>query len=132
MRIDSRIPELPAAMLASMDQGTSGGQKVQNTSEPAGGSTTASRSDDSSNARQSVSVVSKPIEVKDAVEKLNKFVQSQKKHVNFSIDESTHSTVIKIFKTETGEMIKQYPPEEILAMAAHIRQSIGWIVDSKV
>ena len=79
----------------------------------------------------SKTTVQKPIDVEEAIEKLNKYVQSQKKYVNFSVDEKTHSTVIRFFKTETGELIKQFPPEEILAMAAKIRESIGWIVDNK-
>ena len=76
--------------------------------------------------------VQKPIDVKKAVETLDKYVQSQKKYVNFSVDEKTDTTVIKIYKTETGELIKQFPSDEILAMIANIRKSIGWFHDSKV
>jgi len=133
MRIDSRILDMPREMLQSTESGNAGGRQVQLTSEPEGGNTTPVRfemygvSDTPQRA-----TVPKPTDVKEAVEKLNKFVQSQQKHVNFSIDEATHSTVIKVFKTETGELIKQFPPDEILAMAARIRQNIGWMVDNKV
>ncbi len=70
-------------------------------------------------------------DVKGAVEKLNKIVQSQRTDVSFSVDEDAHATVIKFFKTETGELIKQFPPEEILAMKAKISKSVGWLIDSK-
>jgi flagellar protein FlaG len=133
MRIDSRILDIPRDVLKSIDTGNAGGRQVQHTSEPEGGNTAPVRHDTFgvSNTPSRVTVP-KPTDVKEAVEKLNRFVQSQQKHVNFSVDEATHSTVIKVFKTETGELIKQFPPEEILAMAARIRQNIGWLVDSKV
>ena len=133
MRVDSRILDMPRDVLSGVDTGNAGGRQVQYTSEPEGGNTTPIRFDTISvSTTPSQATVPEPIDVKEAVEKLNKYVQSQQKHVNFSIDEATHSTVIKIFKTETGELIKQFPPEEILAMAAYIRQSIGWMIDTKV
>jgi len=132
MRIESTIPDMPREMLTSVESGSAGGRQVQNASKPEGGITTPTRPDTVSMSAGSLqTTVPKPIDVKEAVEKLNKYVQSQQKYINFSIDETTQSTVIKIYKTETGELIKQFPPEEILSMAAHISQSIGWLVDSK-
>lgn len=72
-----------------------------------------------------------PIDVHKAVEKLNKIAEAQKKDVSFSVDEASESTVIKIFRTNTGELIKQFPSEEILAMRARIRSNTGWFYDSK-
>ena len=133
MRIESGIPETSRVIQVKTDASTAASLKVQNTSEPEGGKSQATRFDTISVGDQpNVATVQKPVDVKEAIEKLNKFVQSQKKYVNFSVDEATHSTVIKIFKTETGELIKQFPAEEILAMAAKIRESIGWLYDSKV
>jgi flagellar protein FlaG len=133
MRIDSRILDIPREVLKSIDTGSTGGRQVQHTSEPEGGNTAAVRFDMYGVSKTpSRATVPKPTDVREAVEKLNDFVHSQQKHVNFSVDEATHSTVIKIFKTETGELIKQFPPEEILAMAARIRQNIGWLIDSRI
>ena len=130
MRIDSYISDTVRDVT-----GTGVSRQVQNTSKPEDGlnqNPQATRFDiNSVGVEPSKTTVQKPVDVNEAIEKLNKFVQSQKKHVNFSVDDATHSTVIKFFKTETGELIKQFPPEEILAMAAKIRESIGWLFDSK-
>ena len=72
------------------------------------------------------------VDVHKAAEKLNDLVRSLKRNVTFSVDEEAKATVIKIFKTETGELIKQIPSEEILAMSARIRKNIGWLVDKKL
>ena len=133
MRVDSRMLDMPRDVLSGTDVGNAGTRQVHTTSEPEGGNTAPIRfSTVSVSSTPSQATVPEPIDVKEAVEKLNKYVQSQQKHVNFSIDEATHSTVIKVYKTETGELIKQFPPEEILAMAAYLRQSIGWMIDTKV
>jgi len=73
-----------------------------------------------------------PIDVKNAVEKLNDFVQSQKTEVSFSVDKDAETTVIKVFKSETGELIRQYPPDEILAMKARINHTLGLLYDVKM
>ena len=73
-----------------------------------------------------------PIDVQKAVEKLNTIAESQRKNITFSVDEKSDSTVIKVFKTQTGELIKQFPPEEILAMRAKVRSNTNWFFDRKM
>ena len=71
------------------------------------------------------------IDVKVAVEKLNELAESQKKIVSYSVDSETQATVIRFYKSRTGELIKQYPQEEILALKAHIGKEAGWFIYSK-
>jgi len=134
MNIESRLPDITRVVQTSMDTGTVENRRVRNTSRP------DKNLDqkflvthfETSNVDKQPNTESKAIDVKEAVEKINEFVQSQQKYVNFSIDEATNSTVIKVFKTQTGELLKQYPVEEILALAAKLQKNIGWLVDSMV
>ena len=71
------------------------------------------------------------IDVHKAIEQLNELMRAQRRDVTFSVHEETKTTVIRVFKHETGELIKQIPPEEILAMVSRIRKNIGWLVDKK-
>ena len=71
------------------------------------------------------------IDIKKAVEVLSDLVRSQQTDVTFSVNEEADTPVIKVTKTETGELIKQFPPEEILAMIVRLRKNIGWLVDKK-
>ena len=73
-----------------------------------------------------------PIDVHKAVEKLNKMAEAQMRDVSFSIDKDADTTVIKVFKRKTGELIKQFPSELILAMKAKFRRNTGWFIDSKM
>jgi flagellar protein FlaG len=130
--IESRITEINREMPVGNDAVVAASRQVPNASEPVQQKTRATRSDSANAGNQSGHVITqKPIDVKTAVEKLNKLVQSQKKDVHFSVDEESQSTVIKFFKTETGELIKQFPAEEILSMIARIRKQVGWLHDSR-
>ena len=71
------------------------------------------------------------VDVRNTVEKLKALAEAQKKVVSFSIDKETQTTVIRFFKSQTGELIKQFPQEEVLALKAHINKNAGWFVDSK-
>lgn len=58
-----------------------------------------------------------------AVLDLNKYVQSLNRDLQFSIDEKTGRTVIKVLDSETKEVIRQIPPEEVLSLARNLKES---------
>ena len=70
-------------------------------------------------------------DVKQAIEKLKQLAEAEKKIVSYSIDTDTQTTVIKFFKSGTGELVKQYPQEEVLAVKAYMSKSAGWFIHSK-
>jgi flagellar protein FlaG len=59
-------------------------------------------------------------DVLGAVKNLKDFVQNTHRELNFSIDEQTGYTVVKVIDRETKEVIRQIPAEEVLAVARHI------------
>ena len=131
IRNESHLQSITLAMQSKADKSVAAERQIPNTSGPNSKKPRAIRFDaESSGVKLSNTKEQKPIDVKEAVEKLSKLARSQQKYVNFSVDEETHSTVIKIFQSETGELIKQFPAEEILAMIANIRKNVGWLVDS--
>ena len=61
-------------------------------------------------------------QLKEAVSKLNDYVQNIRRKLSFSIEESTGRTVIKVYDAETEELIRQIPPEETLRLAEVIQE----------
>ena len=118
-------------MQSNADKSVAPDRQIPNTSRPNSKIPRAIRFDaESSGVKLNNTIEQKPIDVKEAVEKLSELAKAQQKYVNFSVDEETHSSVIKIFQSETGKLIKQFPAEEILAMIANIRKNVGWLIDS--
>jgi flagellar protein FlaG len=55
--------------------------------------------------------------LKKAVQEIEKFVQSVKRNLEFSIDEPSGKVVVKVIASDSGEVIRQIPNEEVLKLA---------------
>jgi flagellar protein FlaG len=58
--------------------------------------------------------------LKLAVQEMEKFVQSVKRNLEFSIDESSGTVVVKVIASDTGEVVRQLPSEEALKLADNL------------
>lgn len=61
-------------------------------------------------------------EVNGAVAAINQAMQHANLDVAFSVDADSHRTVIRMTDTGTGELIRQFPSESVLAIARGIDQ----------
>jgi flagellar protein FlaG len=61
-------------------------------------------------------------ELKVAVATLNKAMQQSNQALEFSVDNDTDKVVVKMLDTSTGQLIRQYPSEEALAISRGIEQ----------
>lgn len=61
-----------------------------------------------------------PEAVKQAVSAINQVLQQSSRNLEFSVDSDTAQTVVRLFDTSTGELIRQYPSEATLAIAREI------------
>jgi uncharacterized FlaG/YvyC family protein len=78
-------------------------------------------------------------DLEETVGKLSDFVQSIQRSLEFSVDEESGRTVVKVMDTKTDEVIRQIPPEEVLRILRNIaasgedgeRSSQGFLVQEK-
>ncbi len=56
-------------------------------------------------------------QLQEAVSQINEFVQTIERDLSFSHDETSGKTVIKVVDSGSGELIRQIPSEEVLALA---------------
>lgn len=69
--------------------------------------------------------------VEEAVQKVQKTVSALNSALQFQIDKDTDKLVIKIVDTNTKEVIKQIPPQEILEIAKALDKLQGLLVREK-
>jgi flagellar protein FlaG len=50
----------------------------------------------------------------------------------YSIDKKTNHEIVEIVNAETGEVIRQIPPEEIINMLSRMYDLLGFLVDKKL
>lgn len=58
-----------------------------------------------------------PQQLDSAVRRLSDYVQQVQRALQFSVDKESGRTVITVIDAATEEVIRQIPPEEVLAMA---------------
>lgn len=63
--------------------------------------------------------------VKKAVDQGNSLLQSVRRNLQFKVDDATKETVIKIVDSESGEVVRQIPSEEMLAFIKRMQELEG-------
>jgi flagellar protein FlaG len=53
---------------------------------------------------------------------INQLLQERRSNLSFSVDESTGKTVVRIVRQSTGELIRQIPSDEALAIAVSLQR----------
>lgn len=59
---------------------------------------------------------------RDAVAQLNDLFKQERHSLEFSVDQASGRVVIRIMDAETDQLIRQIPPDEVLAIARHLAQ----------
>lgn len=72
-----------------------------------------------------------PENVVSAVNKINEFIQVIRRDLQFSVDADTGMTVVKVMDSESQEVIRQIPSEEVLAIAANLEEARGLLFKAK-
>lgn len=61
-------------------------------------------------------------EIKKAVDEGNTLLQAVRRNLQFQVDESTKEVVIKVVDSESGEIVRQIPSEEMLAFIKRLQE----------
>jgi len=69
--------------------------------------------------------------LKDFKKKLEKLKLIFRGEAEFSIDRDTNMVIVKIKDKETGEIIRQIPPEVVLKIAKSIEEFLGLLLDER-
>ncbi|MBU1689544.1 MAG: flagellar protein FlaG [Gammaproteobacteria bacterium] len=72
--------------------------------------------------------------LKSAVNDVNKALRLSNQSLEISLDSSTKQRIVKLVDTQTGELIRQIPSEQMLAIAQSIDQYLqhGQLLSEKV
>ena len=63
-------------------------------------------------------------EAEELAKEGNRLLKAAHTSVQFSIDEASQRLIIRVVDTATGELIRQYPPEEMLAVSARLKEIV--------
>ena len=69
-----------------------------------------------------------PEDLNRTVQQLNELAQTVRREIRFTIDDSTGRTVINVLDAETEELVRQIPSEEVLAVAARLKEEASSVL----
>ena len=71
-------------------------------------------------------------QLEQMAQQLQDFMGEMNRSLQFKVDEDSGRDVIKVLDKESGEVIKQYPSEEVLSLVSKLSESAGILIDQTV
>jgi len=71
-------------------------------------------------------------QVSEAVRRANRSLEWAKRHFEYSFHDKTNTFVVRVYDSESEELIREIPPERILDLVARLWEIAGLIVDERV
>lgn len=71
-------------------------------------------------------------QLEKVAQQLQDFVGEMNRGLVFSVDKDSGRDVIKVIDKTSGDLVKQYPSEEVLTLVAKLSDMVGGFVDAKV
>jgi flagellar protein FlaG len=65
-------------------------------------------------------------------QQLQDFMGDLNRNIQFVVDEDSGRDVIKVIDKTSGDLIKQYPSEEVLTLVSKLSNMVGGFIDAKV
>lgn len=73
-----------------------------------------------------------PEQIERAVVRMNIAAQMAMTHLKFELHDDPRRIVVKIIRDDTGEVIRQIPPEDLVKMDEQMRSVLGMFFDQKI
>ena len=73
-----------------------------------------------------------PQQLEEVAQQLQSFVGDMNRGLEFSVDKDSGRDVIKVIDKDSGDLIKQYPSEEVLTLVAKLSDMVGGFIDAKI
>lgn len=70
-------------------------------------------------------------DLEDAVKAVNDFLKPINNAIQFSLDNESGKTIVKVIDVETKDVIRQFPSEEMMSIARAIDKMKGLLVQQK-
>jgi flagellar protein FlaG len=88
--------------------------------------------DMSSKENQGINVSVAEEQLIRTIERAVKSLQGPQTTLQISIHEKTHDIMVKVLNKDTGELIREVPPEKTLDLVANMMEIAGILIDEKI
>ena len=98
---------------------------------PASGSPAQAVTQSSSPAASGVASAPAPADLSKAIEQIQGYLKDSGKNLSVTFDDAIDRYVTKVVNSDTGEVVRTIPSEEVLAVARAINEQLGGLVNQR-
>lgn len=80
----------------------------------------------------SKSIAITPEQLEKVAQQLQEFMGEMNRSLEFLVDKDSGRDVIKVLDKGTGELVKQYPSEEVLTLISKLSNATGNLIDTEI
>jgi len=73
-----------------------------------------------------------PDQLEKVAQQLQDFMGEMNRSLEFTVDKDSGRDVIKVLDKGSGELVKQYPSEEVLTLISKLSDATGNLIDTKI
>jgi flagellar protein FlaG len=73
-----------------------------------------------------------PKQLEKVAQQLQDFMGEMNRSLEFLVDKDSGRDVIKVLDKSTGDLVKQYPSEEVLGIISKLSDATGSLIDTEV
>ncbi len=70
-------------------------------------------------------------EIKKNLDAINAELKSNDSSIQFTVDGKSDDIVVKVVDDDTGKVIRQIPPDDVLSIREHLKEMTGLLVKEK-
>lgn len=132
MAIDPVVNPYSSRTLSNMPRTADVSEQRNNPSVEAPQEAVAARSSDLSSATPNLEAgTDERSKVEELLKKMNIVMNAMDIQARFSIHQATHQVMVKVVNIETGQVIREIPPQKVLDMVAKMQEMVGLLVDER-
>jgi flagellar protein FlaG len=114
--------------IARLSEATAARAYARSTSTRAPTNAAQTFSEPAANNAEVPPVAVDPMQLQKLIVEIKEQVQNVQRALQFSVDEESGATVVKVIDSQTKEVIRQIPAEEMLTMASRLRSAAGGLL----
>lgn len=71
-------------------------------------------------------------QLNSAIDKANTFMSEKASGLEFSVDEDTGRSIVKLIDKQTNEILRQYPSKEMIEISKDLSKFQGMLISAKI
>lgn len=68
----------------------------------------------------------------EVTDEMNSIVETLNTNIKFKLHEKTQNLMVQVVNVKNGEVLKEFPPHELLDVMAKIKEFVGALIDKKI